>query len=73
MACQPCAPAYCAPARCYCGHPECDAFATFVRHVQPRTEKNGPVYDDTTAAAPVPVVEPSAWDDREGPTWIDNL
>ena len=73
MACSPCAPVYCSPARCYCGHPECDAFATFVRNVQPRTEKNGPVYDDTATAAPVPNSEPTAWDDREGATWLDNL
>lgn len=73
MACSPCAPTYCAPNRCYCGHAECDAAATFVRHVHPKTEATGPVFDDSAAPAPIPTIEPSAWDEREGPTWIDNL
>jgi hypothetical protein len=34
MACAPCAPRYCAPNRCYCGHRECDAYATFVSHTK---------------------------------------
>ena len=27
--CPRCHPRYCAPARCYCGHPECPAHATY--------------------------------------------
>lgn len=73
MACPTCAPRYCAPSRCYCGHLACEAFATYVQHVVPKTEKVEPVYDDTASAVPVPVAEPSDWDEREGPTWIDNL
>lgn len=53
---------YCAPARCYCGHANCPAFASFV---------------DLTAlpaadVAPVATLR-TGWDDREGETWIDKL
>lgn len=72
MACPTCAPRYCAPARCYCGHTDCEARATYVQHVQVKATKAALVYDDT-AAAPVRSAEPSDWDDRDGPTWIDNL
>jgi hypothetical protein len=70
MACPTCAPAYCAPLRCYCGHADCDAAATFVSHTTVSTRV---VYDDE-AVAPAPVAaEPSDWDEREGPTWIDSM
>lgn len=54
---------YCAPARCYCGHPDCHAHESFI---------------DLAAVplAEVPAVKPRgrlSWDDREGPTWIDSL
>lgn len=70
MACAECAPRYCAPNRCYCGHDVCDARATFVAHTQVST--TGPVYDDTAASA-APVMVDSTWDDRDESTWIDNL
>ena len=67
--CAPCGTAgrkgYCAPGRCYCGHTDCPAFASFV----------------DVRALPVPDVAPtkttgrqkSSWDNREGETWIDQL
>lgn len=44
-----------------------------MRHVHPKTEATGPIFDDTAGPAPIPIADPSAWDEREGPTWIDNL
>ena len=53
---------YCAPARCYCGHPECHAYPSWtpIRHL---------------AAVPdVPVTRCStAWAEREDDTWIDRM
>lgn len=65
-ACQTCANAerkgYCAPGRCYCGHPTCHAFASW-------TEL--PALPD----APIPAkpARASSWDTREESTWIDQL
>ena len=36
--CPRCHPRYCAPARCYCGHPECPASDTYVPRIRPRKE-----------------------------------
>ena len=54
----------CAPLRCYCGHPTCHAFASFV----PRRQPFANVHQLTTARP-----TSSAWDDREGSTWIDDM
>ena len=52
---------YCAPLRCYCGHPTCHAFASYV-------EVKPPEMDDVRAAP-----TSSAWTNREEPTWIDQM
>lgn len=54
-------PGYCAPLRCYCGHPQCPAFRSYVELEQPKTP---------TTVRPA---TSTAWDDRDSPTWIDNL
>lgn len=54
---------YCAPARCYCGHEACHAFASYIDL-------------DGIPLADAPTIKRrgrSAWDDREGSTWIDSL
>jgi hypothetical protein len=54
---------YCAPARCYCGHPDCHAVESWVDLKAIRF-----------ADAPLPTKRGrSRWDDREGATWIDSL
>lgn len=54
---------YCALGRCYCGHPTCAAFASWTE------------LPDISGDAPVPHRPrlASAWDAREGATWIDKL
>lgn len=54
---------YCAPARCYCGHESCPAFASFVDMASV----------PLTAAPTVVKAGPSSWDKREESTWIDSL
>ena len=54
---------YCAPGRCYCGHEDCPAFDTWI------DLKSLPIHDAPTTAKR----GRSAWDDREGSTWIDSL
>lgn len=51
----------CAPARCYCGHEGCHAFASW----EPRKAP-------TLTAVPR-IQGPSAWAAREESTWIDKL
>lgn len=52
---------YCAAGACYCGHPACHAYATWV--------------DLSARRAPVKKkpARRSGWDDREESTWIDQL
>lgn len=65
--CQTCADVarngYCAPGRCYCGHPTCHAFASW--------SELPPVAD--TEPAPRKPARASSWDTREESTWIDSL
>lgn len=51
---------YCAPFRCYCGHPDCPAFASY--------EGLRPI--NVTC---LPRATSTAWGDREEPTWIDQM
>lgn len=56
-------PAYCAPARCYCGHPDCPAAASYY--------KPPPITATVTQRT-----EPSAWDERDKDSkhgWIDQM
>jgi hypothetical protein len=53
---------YCAPARCYCGHDTCHAFASFVDMTRV------PVHD-TTPTKP----RDTGWNDREGESWLERL
>lgn len=55
---------YCAPSRCYCGHEDCPAFASWVDPFAL------PQPTDTPAPAPATA---SSWDTREESTWIDKL
>ena len=58
---QPASSRYCAPKRCYCGHPTCHAFVSY----EEPTRIN-------VASLPTRVTS-TAWDDREESTWIDRL
>lgn len=53
---------YCAPGRCYCGHESCPAFASYV------DIRLVPIH-----VAKSPAATSTAWKDREGETWIDQL
>lgn len=55
---------HCAPLRCYCGHPECHAYASW----KPRT-KTAPVVKPTRNNANDRQAQ--SWADREEPTWLD--
>ena len=66
--CQTCADAtgtqrYCAPKACYCGHPDCYAFASYVE-LRPLNVTSIKPRDDRMK---------SAWDDRGEGSWIDGL
>lgn len=52
---------YCAPLRCYCGHPSCHAAASYYEPELPATAEHA---EHKHA---------SAWATREGPTWIDQM
>lgn len=54
---------YCAPGRCYCAHPDCHAFASWVEL---------PTLADVVPAPRKPA-RASSWDTREESTWIDQL
>ena len=64
-ACPECArltwPGYCAPRRCYCGHPECHAYPSWQTLRQ------------LHAVPDVPETRSTAWTDREDDTWIDRM
>lgn len=63
VGCQTCGPArYCAPNRCYCGHAECHAYASWTaRKGQPAATTTRP---NRSRAAEL-------WATREEPTWLD--
>jgi len=54
---------YCAPLRCYCGHPDCHAADTYI-DIRAKA---------LTAVATPEAKHATAWSDREEPTWIDQL
>ena len=60
-ACPP--PAYCAPTRCYCGHPECHAYPSWVERQGQLSPKPTPGLNTERMAA--------SWATREEPTWLD--
>ena len=66
MTCPTCATVgrrgYCAPLRCYCGHAECYAFASYV----PLVALNVTPIDRKKRST-------SAWDERGEGGWIDKL
>lgn len=54
---------YCAGGRCYCGHPACHAFASYID-----------LATINTSAAPTATParsKPSRWDQRDHETWLD--
>ena len=60
---------YCPRFACVCGHPTCPAFMSYV----PRREPE-PLPDNVIHLTSHPTEhQPSAWDQRDTPTWIDNL
>lgn len=66
--CQPCQDRhkdkrYCARLRCYCGHPECPAFASWEPLRAPNVTNIKPA-DERLAAS---------WAQREEGSWIDGL
>ena len=64
-ACPECArltwPGYCAPRRCYCGHPACNAYPSW----KPLRQLH--------AVPDVPEARSTAWAEREDDTWIDRM
>ena len=59
---QPTSSRYCAPMRCYCGHPACPAFASYEEPSRLATVTNIKPADERMAAS---------WAEREEPTWLD--
>lgn len=66
--CQTCTDAgrrgYCAPARCYCGHPECWASASWVDLSTVRINVD---------VAPANEKMRKSWEQRTEATWLDKL
>lgn len=62
MSCRTCAPTYCAPNRCYCGHQECTAYPSWVD-----AQRLAPVTNISTTKSRAA----EQWADREEPTWLD--
>ena len=54
---------YCAPLRCYCGHTECPASASYIPLDQIRS--SGPSTNNAQHA--------KSWADRKEATWLDRL
>lgn len=54
---------YCAPLRCYCGHEDCPAFASFMDITAV----------DLSVASTAPRHSTTAWDNRGEGSWIDKL
>lgn len=64
MSCAQCAPKYCAPKRCYCGHRECTAFASYI-------SREDMTIDDQQKQEPNAHRE--SWKNREPDTWLDKM
>lgn len=66
MTCQTCTAndrkGYCAPLRCYCGHPTCWAFASYAEPVALQV-----------VAKPSQSRAAASWANREESTWIDQM
>ena len=64
MSCTTCADVgrkgYCAPLRCYCGHPTCHGYPSYVQPAPPEFGVVKPA-------------RPNAWANREESTWIDQM
>lgn len=60
--CEKCAVGYCAPLRCYCGHTECHAYASYV------DARAHTAHDMPQATASV-----TSWAEREHETWLDKM
>ena len=54
---------YCAPLRCYCGHADCPASASYIPLGQVRS--SGPSINNAQHA--------KSWADRKEETWLDRL
>lgn len=54
---------YCAPLRCYCGHADCPASASYIPLGQIRS--SGPSTNNAQHA--------KSWADRKEATWLDRL
>ena len=54
---------YCAPLRCYCGHADCPASASYIPPGQIRS--SGPSTNNAQHA--------KSWADRKEATWLDRL
>ena len=61
-ACPP--PVYCAPTRCYCGHPECHAYPSWV-------ERQGQLPSAPTATSRTTAHHAESWANREEGSWLD--
>lgn len=61
--CTTCEFGYCAPLRCYCGHKECDASASYIKQAPPKR----------IAIAPAANPHAESWANREDATWLDKL
>lgn len=64
MSCTRCAPKYCAPNRCYCGHTECTAFASYVAREDMTLDRRQTREFNAHRAS---------WRDREPDTWLDKM
>lgn len=64
MSCPLCAPRYCAPKRCYCGHQECTAFASYISREDITTNYQQSQESNAHRAS---------WKNREPDTWLDKM
>ena len=69
MSCARCAPGYCAPQRCYCGHAECDSIDSCIP-AETIHKRAMAAYLDGEATTSV---MKKTWDEREESTWIDQM
>lgn len=60
---------YCPRFACVCGHQDCPAFMSYVPRRTPEPLPDNVIHL-TTYTDPI---EPSAWSQRDEPTWIDKL
>lgn len=61
---------YCARFCCRCGHPPCPAYQSYEPRREPEPLPENVIAMTSRATRPP---APSAWDERDQPTWIDNL